>query len=180
MNIAEASIRYKTISLVMTALIIVGGFYSYLNLGRLEDPEFTIKSAQVVTMYPGATAQEVADEVTDAIETAVQQLGQIDLVKSISEPGRSIVLVDIKDKYDKNSLPQVWDELRRKVTDVQSQLPPGASPSIVNDDYGDVFGVYLALFGDGYSYADLFEYAKTLRRELLMVQDVGKITIMGG
>ncbi|HIG30355.1 MAG TPA: efflux RND transporter permease subunit [Verrucomicrobiales bacterium] len=179
MNIAEASIRYKTISLVMTALIIVGGFYSYLNLGRLEDPEFTIKSAQVVTMYPGATAQEVADEVTDAIETAVQQLGQIDLVKSISEPGRSIVLVDIKDKYDKNSLPQVWDELRRKVTDVQSQLPPGASPSIVNDDYGDVFGVYLALFGDGYSYADLFEYAKTLRRELLMVQDVGKITIMG-
>ena len=97
MNVAEASIRYKTITLVMTIIIIGGGIWSYEKLGRLEDPEFTIKNAQVFTNYPGATAMEVAEEVTDEIEKAVQQLGQLDLVTSISEPGKSTVLVEMKD-----------------------------------------------------------------------------------
>ena len=149
MNIAEASIRYKTITLVMTLLIVGGGILAYDTLGRLEDPEFTIKNAQVFTNYPGATAMEVAEEVTDEIETAIQQLGQLKLVTSISEPGRSTVLVEIKDKYDKHSLPQVWDELRRKVNDAQSKLPPGAGPSLVYDDLGYVYGVYYAVYGDG-------------------------------
>ncbi|MCP4249165.1 MAG: efflux RND transporter permease subunit, partial [bacterium] len=166
MNIAEASIRYKTITLVMTLLIVGGGILAYDTLGRLEDPEFTIKNAQVFTNYPGATAMEVAEEVTDEIETAIQQLGQLKLVTSISEPGRSTVLVEIKDKYDKHSLPQVWDELRRKVHDAQSKLPPGAGPSLVYDDFGDVYGVYYAIYGDGYSYAELKDYVDLLRREL--------------
>ncbi len=179
MNVAEVSIRYKTISLVMTFFIIGGGIVSYERLGRLEDPEFTIKSAQVFTSYPGATAMEVADEVTDEIETAIQQLGQLDLVTSISEPGKSTVLVDIKEKYDKYSLPQVWDELRRKINDVQSSLPPGAGPSLVYDDFGDVFGVLYAVYGDGYSYAELKDYVDLLRRELLLCTDVGKVTVSG-
>ncbi|MCP4593118.1 MAG: efflux RND transporter permease subunit [bacterium] len=179
MNVAEASIRYKTITLVMTILIIGGGIWAYDGLGRLEDPEFTIKSAQVFTNYSGATATEVAEEVTDEIETAVQQLGQLDVVTSISEPGRSTVLVDVKEQYDKHSLPQVWDELRRKVNDAQAQLPPGAGPSLVYDDFGDVFGVFYAVYGDGYSYAELKDYVDVLRRELLLCADVGKITIYG-
>jgi multidrug efflux pump subunit AcrB len=179
MNIAEASIRYRTITLVMTILIIGGGIWSYERLGRLEDPEFTIKNAQVFTDYPGATAMEVAEEVTDEIETAVQQLGQLDLVTSISDPGKSTVLVEMKDKYDKHSLPQVWDELRRKVNDAQSELPPGAGPSLVYDDFGDVFGVFYAVYGDGYTYAELKDYVDLLRRELLLCEDVGKITIYG-
>ena len=179
MNIAELSIRYKTVTLVMTVLIIGGGILSYQRLGRLEDPEFTIKEAQVFTRYPGATAMEVAAEVTDEIETAVQQLGQLKLVTSISEPGLSTVRVEMKDKYDKNTLPQVWDELRRKVNDAQSKLPPGTSPSIVYDDFGDVYGVFYAVYGDGYSYAELKEYAKLLRRELLLCDDVGKIALYG-
>ena len=111
MNIAEASIRYKTITLVMTALIVVGGLYAYQRLGRLEDPEFTIKEAQVLTRYPGATAMEVAEEVTDEIETAIQQIGQLDYVHSISEAGLSTIRVVIKDKYSppcRQELLRLW------------------------------------------------------------------------
>ncbi len=179
MNIAEASIRCKTVTLVVTLLILGGGLISYERLGRLEDPEFTIKDAQVFTRYPGASAMQVAEEVTDEIETAVQQMGQVDRVTSISEPGLSTVKVEMKDRYDKKTLPQVWDELRRKVNDVQSRLPPGASVSVVNDDFGDVYGVFYAVYGDGYSYAELKEHADLLRRELLLADDVGKVTLYG-
>ena len=179
MNIAEITIKRKTISLVMSIMIIGGGIFAYQNLGRLEDPEFTIKDANIYTSYPGATAKEVAEEVTDEIETALQQLGQLELVTSISEPGLSTIQVEMKDKYDKSSLPQVWDEVRRKVNDVQSKLPPGTSPSIVYDDFGDVYGIYFAMYGDGYSYKELYEYAKLFKRELLLVEDVRNVTFYG-
>ncbi len=179
MNIAEAAIRYKVVSFVLTAILLVGGIQAYSQLGRLEDPEFTIKSAQVVTFYPGASAQQVAEEVTDKIEMAIQQLGQIDEVRSNSKSGLSIVTVDIKPNYNKSMLPQVWDELRRKVNDAQKNLPPGAGTSIVNDDFGDVFGILYAVYGDGYSYAELKTHADLLRRELLLIEDVGKIATFG-
>ncbi len=179
MNIAEITIKNKVVSLVFTAAVFFGGIKAYQGLGRLEDPEFTIKSAQVITTYPGASALEVANEVTDEIETAVQQLGQVNCVKSNSKAGLSIVSVEIKDKYNKDTLPQVWDELRRKVGDAQGKLPPGAGPSIVNDDFGDVYGILYAVYGDGYSYAELKQHVDMLRRELLLVKDVGKVAIFG-
>ncbi len=179
MNIAEWSIRNSTISWALMAIMVVVGALSFNNLSRLEDPEFTIKDAVIVTQYPGASAEEVEQEVSDLIERAAQQLGQLFYVESHSYRGSSIVKVTIKDQYDKHRLPQVWDELRRKVNDVQNQLPPGALPSVVNDDYGDVYGVYLALTGEGYSNKDLYEVAKFLRRELLLVTDVKKIVFYG-
>ncbi len=179
MNPATLSLRYRIVSFVLTAGIIAAGILSYNQLGRLEDPEFTIKEAQVFTQYPGATAMEVAEEVTDELETAIQQLGQVKLVTSISEAGLSTIRVEVKEKYDKSTLPQVWDELRRKVGDAQGNLPPGATTSIVNDDFGDVYGIFYAVYGDGYSYAELKEHVDLLRRELLLVQDVGKIAIYG-
>jgi len=179
-NIAEASIKYRTITWVVVVLLFVAGVVAYQQLPRLEDPEFTIKEAIVMTPYPGATAEEVEEEVTEVIEKAAQQLGQLRRIKrSISERGRSTVYVEIKQKYDKHALPQIWDELRRKVGDAQGQLPPGAGPSLVNDDFGDVFGVYIAIYGDGYSSAELKEYAKFLQRELLLVQDVKRIDLTG-
>ena len=123
MNIAEASIRKKTITLVFAALMVVLGIWSYIHLPRLEDPEFTIKDALIITPYPGASAQEVEKEVSDVIELAVQQLEQLDRVLSRSERGRSTITVTIRDQYDPESLPQVWDELRRKVSDAQRRLP---------------------------------------------------------
>jgi multidrug efflux pump subunit AcrB len=178
-NLAEFSIKKNVITWALTAVLLFAGLSAFNNLSRLEDPEFTIKDALITTQYPGATAEEVESEVTDLIERAVQELGQLKRVESTSSRGVSVVKATIHDKYDKSSLPQVWDELRRKVNDAQGKLPPGAGPSIVNDDYGDVYGVYAAITGKGYSYRDLYEFAKLLRRELLLAQDVKKIVIWG-
>jgi len=179
MNIAEWSIRNNVITWVFTLVLAVVGALSFTQLSLLEDPEFTIKEAMIITPYPGASAAEVETEVTNVIEQAVQQLGQLDYVESRSSRGISVVKAVIKSSFDKSSLPQVWDELRRKVGDtaLRGKLPPGAGPSIVNDDFGDVYGVYLALTGDGYSYRELYEYAKFLKRELLQVKYVKSITL---
>jgi multidrug efflux pump subunit AcrB len=179
MNIAEFSIRNRTVTLVLTLVLLGGGLLSYQGMSRLEDPEFTIKDALVITPYAGASAAEVEEEVTDEIEKAVQQLGQLDEITSKSDRGLSTVTVSIQKKYDKSTLPQVWDELRRKVGDAQSKLPPGAGPSLVVDDYGDVYGVFVAVYGEEYSYAELKRYVDLLRRELLLVQDVAKIETYG-
>ena len=177
MNIAEIAISRSTVTVVFTVLMIFGGVISYQQLGRLEDPEFTIKEARVYTAYPGASAEEVAEEVTDTLETAIQQMGQLYEITSISQPGLSTIAVEMKDSYDKHSLPQVWDELRRKVFDAQFELPQGATPSVVFDDFGDVYGVFFAIYGDGYSSAELYDYAKLLRRELLLCDDVAKVSL---
>ena len=179
MKITEFCLENRTTTLFLTAVVIVGGLFSFSSMGRLEDPEFVIKDAVVITPYPGATAEEVELEVSDEIEIAVQQLGQLYEVESRSSRGLSTVTVSIKDQFGKALLPQVWDELRRKVGDAQPNLPPGAGPSIVNDDFGDVFGVFIAIYGEDYSYAELFDVAKFLRRELLLVQDVAKVDIFG-
>ena len=175
MNFADLALKNRVTTLVLTAMMLVGGAYSFQGLGRLEDPAFTIKDALVITPYPGATPEEVEQEVTDRIEKAVQKLGQLRELESRSEPGRSTVQVKIKDQYDSAALPQVWDELRRKVNDAQGELPPGAGPSIVVDDFGDVYGIFVAIYGDDYSYAELKEYADFVQRELLLVEDVAKI-----
>ncbi len=177
MNPAELAIRNKTVTLVFTVLIVLGGILSYTRLSRLEDPEFTIKDALIITSYPGASAAEVADEVTDVIERAVQQMGQLERVTSRSERGRSTVTARIRDQYDRDTLPQVWDELRRRIHDARRHLPPGASEPLVVDDFGDVFGVFYAITGPEYRQAELHEVAKMLRRNLVVVDDVGKVEI---
>jgi multidrug efflux pump subunit AcrB len=179
MNIAELAIRKSTITWTLSILLLVVGYKSFNSLPRLEDPEFTIKEAIITTPYPGASAKEVEEEVSDVIERAVQELGQLKRVQSTNTRGLSSVKATIKDPYDAAALPQVWDELRRKVNDYQNRLPPGAGPSIVNDDFGDVYGVYAVLSGEGYSMAELYEYAKLLRRELLLVQDVKRVILWG-
>ena len=179
MNLAEWSIRKSLITWVMMVLFLVVGWSSYQQLSRLEDPEFTIKDAVITTPYPGASAAEVEEEVSNVIEQAAQQMGQIKRVESRSSRGLSWVKVSMQDKFDKNSLPQVWDELRRKVNDAQRRLPPGAGPSLVNDDFGDVYGIYYAITGEGYSYKEIYEYAKILQRELLVAKDVKRIVLYG-
>lgn len=179
MKFVEYFINNRVVTLVITVLMIGMGISSYNGMSRLEDPEFTIKDALVVTAYPGASAEEVEQEVTDEIEQAAQKLGQVDQVISRSERGLSTVTVTIQDKYDKETLPQVWDELRRKVNDVQGNLPPGAMPSMVVDDYGDVYGVFVVLYGEEYTYAELKDVMDDLRTELLLVEDVAKIDVLG-
>ena len=179
MNIAETCFEKRTVTVVLAAALAVAGLRSYFRLGRLEDPEFTIRAAQVVTSFPGATAEEVADRVTDPIETAVQKLGCVNHVTSTSYPGKSVVLVELKDEVAGSALPQLWVELRRKVNDMAGSLPAGCSAPLVVDDYGDVYGVFYALYGDGFSYAELKTYAKRLQKELLGCTDVAKIDFLG-
>ncbi|TNF99922.1 MAG: efflux RND transporter permease subunit, partial [Gammaproteobacteria bacterium] len=179
MNIAEYSVTKRVTTWLIVILLMAGGVSALQNISRLEDPEFTIKDAKVYTYYPGATPTEVEKEVTYHLENAIQQMAQLDRVESISSEGFSEITVKIKKKYRKETLPQVWDELRRKVNDAQSQLPPGASRSIVVDDFGDVYGLFYALTGDGYSYRELKDFADLLKEQLLLVPGVAKIDIAG-
>jgi multidrug efflux pump subunit AcrB len=173
------ALRKRTLMIVFTVLLVAGGIFAYENLGRLEDPTFTIKTAVVATAYPGASPSEVEEKVTDCIEEAIQAMGQVKEIYSTSQESYSFVYVDMKDTFKSHELPQIWDELRRKVNDVQGSLPLGAGPSIVNDDFGDVYGVFFALTGDGLSNAQLKDYADELKTELLLCDDVAKIDMWG-
>ena len=178
MNPGVFAVKHNRVVFVAMAIAIIGGFIGYREMGRLEDPEFTIKEALIITPYPGASPEEVAQEVTNPIERAVQQLGQLDRVESQSSRGSSVVTARIKDRFHKDAIPQVWDELRRKINDVQSQLPPSVrGSSMVIDNFGDVFGVFLAISGEGYSFPELRRYAEFLRREMLLVPGVKSVEL---
>lgn len=180
MNPGVLSVHYSRVVFIAMLFALVGGGVAYRNIGRLEDPEFTIKEALIITPYPGASAEEVAKEVTNPIESACQQLGQLRRVQSESTRGMSIVTAVIQDRYHRDSIPQVWDELRRKVADVQTQLPPAVrGTSMVVDDFGDVYGIFLAVTGDGYTQPELRRYAEFLRRELLLAPNVKSVELFG-
>lgn len=179
MNIASYFVKNSIISWMFTLILLIGGVMSFFGLGQLEDPPFTIKDAVVVTVYPGATATEVEEEVTYPIEKAIQALSYVDDIVSISTPGMSQITVTIKNTYGPDELPQIWDELRRKVGDMTSQLPPGVYTPLVNDDFGDVYGVMMMVRGDDYSYQDLLDYVDYVKRELELVPGVSKVTLEG-
>ena len=179
MNLAEVPMRYRTVTLFTAGVLAVGGIWAYSGLGKLEMPEFTVKTALVLTSYPGASASEVEEEVTDRIETAVQQIPELEKVESISRPGLSLLKVYIEESHKADEMPQIWDMLRRKVGDAQKDLPPGSGPSRVRDDFGDVYGILLAVTGDGFSHAELKDYTKALKRELLLVEGVARAETWG-
>ncbi|MDW2035291.1 efflux RND transporter permease subunit, partial [Vibrio sp. 665] len=178
-GIAAYFIRNRVISWMVSLIFLIGGIAAFFGLGRLEDPAFTIKDAMVVTSYPGATPQQVEEEVTYPLEKAIQQLTYVDEVNSISNRGLSQITVTMKNNYGPDDLPQIWDELRRKVNDLKVTLPPGVNEPQVIDDFGDVYGVMLMLTGDDYDYVELKRYADHLRREIELVDGVGKVDIAG-
>ncbi len=179
MNIARYSMQRVTNSWMLLLILLVGGIVSLSQIGRLEDPEFTLKQAIIITQYPGATAQQVEEEVTYRIENAIQELGELDHITSISQPGLSQIIVEMHSTLRKQHMPQIWDELRRKVNDVARKLPPGSSVPLVKDDFADVYGITFAITGDGYSYQDIADYTDYLRRELVLVKGVGKVMVSG-
>lgn len=179
MDIARTSIKRPVNTWLIILACLLGGLWGMNNIGRLEDPAFTIKMALVVTPYPGATAVEVEKEITEPLESAIQQLPQLKRLTSRSRPGESIIKVEIKNQYDGDTMPQVWDELRRKVGDAQSFLPIGALNSTVHDDYGDVFGIFFAVVAPDLTDSEVRELSRFLRRELLNVPNVSKVTTAG-
>ena len=179
MKLAEYSIKNHVTSWMFVAILLLGGIVAYGGLGRLEDPEFTLKRAMITTSYPGASPMQVEEEVTYPLENAIQQLPYVDYVTSISSAGFSQITIEMKPTYRKDDLKQIWDELRNKVNDLKTQLPPGVATPHVIDDFGDVYGVLLAISGDGYSYEEIKDYVDYLRRELVLIKGVGKITVSG-
>ena len=179
MGIAEYFIKNKVISWMFTLILLIGGTNAYLGLGQLEDPAFTIKDALINTSYPGASPLQVEEEVSYVIEKQLMSLPYIDKIKSINSRGLSQITVTMKNVYGPNELPQIWDELRRKVNDLKPQLPPGVNEPRVIDDFGDVYGIMWAVTGDGFSYQDLKDYVDFLKRDIELVDGVSKVSIAG-
>ena len=179
MNLPALAIEKKPITYFAVFLLVAGGIFSYFQLGQLEDPEFTVKTAAIITTYPGASAEQVELEVTDRIETKLQEMQEVKNIYSNSKAGLSIIKVDIKNEYWSDRLPQVWDIMRKKIRDMEGTLPPGAGKPQINDDFGFVFGFLLAVTGDGYTYAQLEEYVKNIRKELSLVEGVARVDLWG-
>jgi multidrug efflux pump subunit AcrB len=180
MNPGEFSVRTPVLSWLLVIIMVAGGIWGFERMGKLEDPAFTIKQAKVITYYPGATASQVQDEITYHVEDAIQRMEQVKRIKmSISRPGMSDIDIEFKDRYKQADFPDIYDELRRKINDVRGQLPPGAQAPIVLDDFADVYGMYLALTGPGYSWRDLQDTALELKKQLVLVPGVRKISIEG-
>lgn len=179
MKLIKYFLQKKAVTLLLLLLVFMGGLFSYVKMGKLEDAPFTIKQALVLTPYPGASPSEVQRQVTDVLEEAIQSMGELYYLKTENRAGLSKITVYVKKEIRADEMQQLWDKLRRKVGDVQGKLPAGAGTSIVNDDFGDVLGVFYGLTGEGYTNRELEQQAKLIKNELLKVKDVAKVEIYG-
>lgn len=179
MKLIKYFLQKRSVTILILVLVLAGGLFSYVKMGKLEDAPFTIKQALVLTPYPGASPSEVQSQVTDVLEESIQSLGELYYLKTENRAGLSKITVYVKKEIRADEMQQLWDKLRRKVSDVQAKLPAGAGTSVVNDDFGDVLGVFYGLTGEGYTYRDLEDQAKHLKNELLKVKDVAKVEIYG-
>lgn len=179
MKLVKFFLQKKAVTVLLLVLVLAGGLFSYWKMGKLEDAPFTIKQALVLTPYPGASPSEVQSQVTDILEESIQSLGELYYLKTENRAGLSKITVYVKKETRADEMQQLWDKLRRKVGDVQGKLPAGAGTSIVNDDFGDVLGVFYGLTGNGHSYRELEDQAKLIKNDLLKVKDVAKVEIYG-
>ncbi|MCY3982169.1 MAG: efflux RND transporter permease subunit [Alphaproteobacteria bacterium] len=179
MNIARRSIERPLPSWIIILVCLAGGVWGFLTLGRLEDPAFTIKQAVVETHYPGASAQQVAREVSEPLESAIQKLAEVERIQSINRPGVSSIEVHIDSRFAGSELPAIWTRLRARVEDAARQLPSGVEAPEVNDSFGDVFGLYYAVTAEGFADAEKHRLATFLRRELLAVEGVADVSVRG-
>ena len=179
MKFIDYSIKNTIVVRFMVILLVIGGLFSYMKLGKLEDPEFKIKEALVVTLYPNADAHSVELQVTTKIEEALQKIPNIEFLQSTSKPGYSQVKIKLKESVPSKDLEQYWDKLRKKINDSRINLPIGALPPVVLDDYGAVYGIFLAVTSDGYSYSELKKYTEYITKELNSINGIAQVTQFG-
>ncbi len=179
MNLTELAFKNKAVLYFLIFVIIVGGVFSFINMSKLEDPELKVKQALVITLYPGATAHEVEMQVTDPLEKSLNTMGKLDNISSRSLANYSEIKVELGKTVGNEEVEQLWDSLRRKVSDIQNSLPSGAQTSLVFDDFGDVYGMFYAMTSDDYTYEEMSDYAELLKRELLSLDDVKRVSIYG-
>ena len=179
MSITEYALNNRALMKFFIAVLVGGGIFAFLSMSKLEDPEIKVKQAMVVTVYPGASAHKVELEVTDVLERSIRSMGEIDNIQSRSLADVSQITVEMKSTVAPDELEQVWDMLRRKVANAQAGLPEGARPSLVMDDFGDVYGMFYAMTTDGIPDEELMDYARLVKRELQDVEGVRRVEIYG-
>ena len=179
LNLAEWAIRHKQIVYFFIIAIITGGLWSYFHLGRSEDPDFTIRQAVVTAAWPGASAQQITQQVTDPLEKKLQDTKGLDYIKSFTHDGKTVIYVNLKDSVPKEEMQTRWHEIRNLVNDEWGSLPSGVMGPYINDRFDDVYGSIYAVTGDGFSYEEKRKYAENIRRRLTGVADVQKVELLG-
>lgn len=179
MDIARYAMRTPVNIWLLILVFVIGGLIALTEIGRLENPAFTIKQVKVITAFPGASAKRVEEEVTEPLEITIQQMSQLYRLTSISSPGQSEITVEVESHYDSDKLPQIWDELRKRLRDATSSLPSGTQAPQVYDDFGDVYGLYFALVAPDFSPYEMREFARIIRRQLLTTEGVAKVEVSG-
>jgi len=179
LNLAEWAIRHKQIVYFFIIAIITGGLWSYFHLGRSEDPDFTIRQAVVTAAWPGASAQQITQQVTDLLEKKLQDTKGLDYIKSFTHDGKTVIYVNLKDSVPKEEMQTRWHEIRNLVNDEWGSLPSGVMGPYINDRFDDVYGSIYAVTGDGFSYEEKRKYAENIRRRLTGVEDVQKVELLG-
>ncbi|HET9482991.1 MAG TPA: efflux RND transporter permease subunit [Xanthomonadales bacterium] len=178
-NLSEWALRNRPVVLYFMLVLAVLGVWSYFRLGQSEDPPFTFKAMVIRTMWPGATAQEVSEQITERIETKLLETGSYEYIRSYSRPGESQVFFVSKDALPSRDIPDIWYQVRKKVSDIRHTLPPDIVGPFYNDEFGDTFGNIYALTGEGFQYSEMKDYAQRVQLELLRVKHVGKVDLIG-
>jgi multidrug efflux pump subunit AcrB len=178
-NLSKWALDHAPLTRYLMVVLMVLGAFAYFQLGQDEDPPFTFRAMVVRTYWPGATAQQVAEQVTDKLERSLQEAPYADKIRSYSKPGESQIIFQIKDSSKPGDVANVWYTVRKKIGDIRNTLPPGIQGPFFNDDFGDVYGVIYALESDGFSYAELKTLADEVRQQLLRVKDVAKVDQFG-
>ncbi len=179
LNLAEWAIKHKPVVYFFIFFILLGGLWSYFHLGRSEDPDFTIRQAVVSAAWPGATAEQITEQVTDPLEKKLQDTKGLDYLKSFTHDGKTVIYVNLKDSVKKEDIQTRWHEVRNLVNDEKAALPAGVYGPYVNDRFDDVYGSIYAVTGDGFSYEEKRKSAEMLRRRLAAVDDVQKVELLG-
>ena len=177
-NLTEVSLKNKALVWYFIIMIALAGIFSYLKLGRMEDPAYTVRQMVVTVAWPGATAKQMEEQVTDKIEKKLQDTSHLDYIKSYSKPGQAVIFVNLDDEIASDKVRSVWLEVRNLTEDMKRDLPEGVYGPYYDDHFDDVYGSVYAVEGDGYSYEELRRKAELLRREILNVKDVGKAEII--
>ncbi|MCX7257522.1 MAG: efflux RND transporter permease subunit [Polaromonas sp.] len=178
-NLSRWALEHPALTRYLLVVLMVLGFAAYFQLGQDEDPPFTFRAMVVRSYWPGATAQQVAEQVTDKLERTLQEVPYADKIRSYSKPGESLIIFQIKDSSKPGDVPNVWYSVRKKIADMQGTLPGGVQGPFFNDDFGDVYGVIYALESDGFNYAETKVFADDVRQQLLRVRDVSKVELFG-
>ncbi|MES1162389.1 MAG: efflux RND transporter permease subunit, partial [Rhizobacter sp.] len=178
-NLSEWALKHQQMIAFLLVLLTVAGVFAYESLGQKEDPDFTIKTMVVQTYWPGSSSQQMADQVTDKIEKKLQEIAEIDYTATYVRPGETQIKVNLREATAPKDVPDVWYQVRKKVGDIRHTLPPGVQGPFFNDEFGDTFGNMYALTGDGFSNAELREFAAAARNEFLRVADVNKVDVVG-